>query len=61
MVESANDAAYSLSVAVAGSEERFADMMNERAREIGATGQPFRERLRPLYSPATVHSAYDLA
>ena len=48
MVESANDAAYSLGVAIAGSEERFAEMMNEKAREIGARGQPFRERVGSL-------------
>jgi D-alanyl-D-alanine carboxypeptidase (penicillin-binding protein 5/6) len=60
MVESANDAAYSLSVAVAGSEERFAEMMNEKAREIGARDSHF-ENASGLYVPGHYSSAYDLA
>ena len=60
MVESANDAAYSLSVAVAGSEERFAEMMNEKAREIGALESHF-ENASGLYMPGHTTSAYDLA
>jgi D-alanyl-D-alanine carboxypeptidase (penicillin-binding protein 5/6) len=60
MVESANDAAYSLAVGIAGSEERFAEMMNEKAREIGALESNF-ENASGLYAPGHVASAYDLA
>lgn len=60
MVESANDAAYSLAVAIAGSEDRFAEMMNEKAREIGAQDSHF-ENASGLYVPGHCASAYDLA
>ncbi len=60
LVESANDAAYSLSVAVAGSEEKFAEMMNAKAREIGALESHF-ENASGLYVPGHRMSAYDLA
>lgn len=42
LVESANDAAFALSEAVGGTEERFADIMNQKAREIGAERSTFR-------------------
>ena len=35
MLESANDAAAAIAIGVAGSVEAFADMMNEKARELG--------------------------
>jgi len=60
MVESANDAAYSLAVAIAGSEDRFAEMMNEKARDIGAQDSHF-ENASGLYVPGHCTSAYDLA
>jgi serine-type D-Ala-D-Ala carboxypeptidase (penicillin-binding protein 5/6) len=60
MIESANDAAYSLAVAVAGSEERFAEIMNEKAHEIGARDSHF-ENASGLHMPNHVSSAYDLA
>jgi len=60
LVESANDAAYSLAVAIAGSEEQFADMMNEKALEIGAMDSHF-ENASGLYVPGHRASAYDLA
>ena len=60
LVESANDAAYSLGVAMAGSEEAFADMMNEKAREIGAVDSHF-ENASGLYLPGHRASAWDLA
>ncbi|OPY66268.1 MAG: D-alanyl-D-alanine carboxypeptidase DacB precursor [Syntrophorhabdaceae bacterium PtaU1.Bin034] len=60
MVESANDAAYSLAVAIGGSEEEFARMMNEKAREIGARDSNF-ENASGLYLPGHRSSAYDLA
>jgi len=60
LVQSANDAAYSLGVAMAGSEEAFADMMNEKAREIGAVDSHF-ENASGLYLPGHRASAWDLA
>ena len=60
MVQSANDAAYSLAVAIAGGEDRFAEMMNEKAREIGAQDSHF-ENASGLYVPGHRASAYDLA
>lgn len=60
MVESANDAAYSLGVAIGGSEAGFADMMNAKAREIGARDTHF-ENASGLYLPDHRTSAYDLA
>src|SRR5271157_3627293 len=60
IVESANDAAYSLSVAIGGSEEKFAEMMNEKAHEIGAFDSNF-ENASGLYVPGHFTSAYDLA
>ena len=60
MIESANDAAYSLAVAIGGSEEHFAELMNEKAREIGARDSHF-ENASGLHVPNHVSSAYDLA
>jgi len=60
LVESANDAAYALGVAIGGSEEGFAQLMNEKAREIGANDSHF-ENASGLYVPGHVVSAYDLA
>ena len=60
LVQSANDAAYSLGVAMAGSEGAFADMMNEKAREIGAVDSHF-ENASGLYLPGHRASAWDLA
>ena len=41
MLKSANDIANQLAIEMAGSLEAFADMMNERAEEIGCTGTHF--------------------
>ena len=41
LLASANDAAYSLAVHIGGSIEGFADMMNERARELGCQDTHF--------------------
>ena len=41
MLQSANDAATALAVLAAGSVERFADMMNDRAAEMGLTSTHF--------------------
>jgi len=42
VVQSGNDAAIALAEGIAGTEENFAKMMNERAREIGLTKSTFR-------------------
>jgi serine-type D-Ala-D-Ala carboxypeptidase (penicillin-binding protein 5/6) len=60
MVESANDAAYTLGEAIAGSEEKFAVMMNEKAREIGAMNTHFRNA-SGLYLPGHYTTCWDLA
>jgi len=60
LVNSANDAAFALAVAMAGSEKEFADLMNEKAHEIGATDSHF-ENASGLYLPGHRTSAYDLA
>ena len=41
ILKSANDAAVALAEAVAGSEDKFVAMMNERARQIGAMNSRF--------------------
>lgn len=60
MLGSANDAAVALAEAVAGSVERFAGLMNERARAAGATGSTF---VVPhgLHHPGHLTTARDLA
>jgi serine-type D-Ala-D-Ala carboxypeptidase (penicillin-binding protein 5/6) len=60
LVESANDAAFALSEAVAGSEERFADIMNQKAREIGAEHSHFRNA-SGLFVPGQHTTCWDLA
>jgi len=60
MVESANDAAYTLGLAIAGSEEDFATMMNEKAREIGAINTHFKNA-SGLYVPGHYSTCWDLA
>ena len=60
MVESANDAAYALGVAIAGSEEDFAAMMNDKARDIGAINTHFKNA-SGLYVPGHYSTCWDLA
>jgi D-alanyl-D-alanine carboxypeptidase (penicillin-binding protein 5/6) len=60
MVESANDAAYTLGVAMAGSEENFSAMMNEKAREIGALNTHFKNA-SGLFVPGHYSTCWDLA
>lgn len=60
MVESANDAAYALSVKIAGDEESFAEMMNQKAAEIGARNTHFKNA-SGLFVPGQHTSCYDLA
>ncbi|MFQ3612071.1 MAG: D-alanyl-D-alanine carboxypeptidase family protein, partial [Fimbriimonadales bacterium] len=60
MLRSANDAAVALAEHVAGSVEAFAQLMNERAKELGATRTHF---VNPhgLHDPRHRSTAYDLA
>ena len=60
MLTSGNDAAIELSILVSGSPEKFAELMNEKAREIGANNTNF---VNPNGLPAKNHytTAYDLA
>lgn len=60
MVESANDAAYTIGVAIAGSEESFAVMMTEKAREIGALNTRFKNA-SGLFEPGHYSTCWDLA
>ena len=60
MLMSANDAALALAIAVAGSENEFLVMMNERAAEIGCTDTHFTTSYG-LSDVNNVTSAYDLA
>ncbi len=41
MVESANDAAYALAIYHSGSVEAFSELMNQKAKELGATNSNF--------------------
>lgn len=60
MLRSGNDAAVTLAIEVAGSVEAFADIMNERAKEIGARNSHF---VNPhgLHDDNHYTTAYDLA
>lgn len=60
MLESANDAAVAIAEHLAGSEERFAEWMNEKARSLGATGTHF-VNSHGLHDPAHYSTARDLA
>ena len=60
MLSSANDVAVALAIAIAGSVSEFADMMNERAREMGAK-RPSYKNPSGLHDPDHFASAYDLA
>ena len=59
MLPSGNDAGAAIAVHMAGSIEKFADMMNEEARRLGATGTHF---MNPhgLNDPNHYTTAYDL-
>ncbi len=60
MLRSANDAAVALAEHVAGSVESFAELMNEKAKSLGATRTRF---VNPhgLHDPRHRSTAYDLA
>ena len=59
LVTSANDAAKALAVVVAGSEEKFAALMNEEAKKIGATHSRF-VNSTGLHDTAHYSTLYDL-
>lgn len=60
LLESANDAAVALGKEMAGTIPAFAEMMNQKAKELGAKNTTF---VNPngLHDPAHVSTAYDLA
>ncbi|RYG17024.1 D-alanyl-D-alanine carboxypeptidase, partial [bacterium] len=60
MLRSANDGCYAVAVQLAGSVEKFSDMMNERARQIGCTGTHFHNP-NGLNDPEHYTTARDLA
>ncbi len=59
-LESANDAAVALGIAMAGNVDDFAVMMNEKAKELGAKNTNFRNP-NGLHLEGHVTTAYDLA
>lgn len=59
MITSYNDCGVILAEMIAGSESAFCDMMNEKAREIGATNTNF-ENCHGLHSDDHYTTAYDL-
>lgn len=59
LVKSANDCAVILAEYIAGSEEKFVDMMNERAKELGATHTHFANP-HGLHEDNHYTTAYDL-
>lgn len=60
LLRSANDAAVALAEHVAGSEESFVQMMNQKAREIGASQTNF-VNVTGLDAEKHLSTAYDLA
>ena len=60
LTKSANDCAEALAIHISGSVEKFVEMMNKRARELGALNTNF---VNPhgLTDPDHVTTAYDLA
>ena len=60
LIGSANDAAVALAEAVAGSEERFVELMNTKAIEIGATNTRF-INANGLPGPGQYITVHDLA
>lgn len=59
MITSYNDCGVILAELIAGSESAFCDMMNEKARQIGATNTHF-ENCHGLHSDDHYTTAYDL-
>jgi D-alanyl-D-alanine carboxypeptidase (penicillin-binding protein 5/6) len=60
MIESANDAAYTIASHIGGTEESFARMMNEKARSIGAYDSNFRNA-SGLFVEGQYTTCWDLA
>ncbi|MBA4417448.1 MAG: hypothetical protein C0392_06020 [Syntrophus sp. (in: bacteria)] len=60
MVESANDAAYTIATYVGGTEENFARLMNEKVKAIGALNSNFRNA-SGLSADNHYTTCYDLA
>lgn len=60
MLRSANDGCYAVAVKLAGSVDKFSEMMNARAREIGCTGTHFHNP-NGLNDPEHYTTARDLA
>ncbi|MBR2354750.1 MAG: D-alanyl-D-alanine carboxypeptidase [Clostridia bacterium] len=60
MLSSANDAATAIAIAVGGSEERFCDLMNQTAREMGLQSTRF-ENPHGLYHEEHYTTAEELA
>lgn len=60
LIKSANDAAVALAEAVAGSEEKFAELMNKKARSLGARNSNFKTS-SGLPSKGQYTTAYDMA
>ena len=60
MVASANDAAAVMAVHIAGSQERFVEMMNEKALQLGCTNSNF-TNVHGLFDEAQYSTARDLA
>lgn len=60
LLQSANDAATAIAIAVAGSVEAFADMMNDRAAQMGLEDTHFTNP-HGLYDEEHYTTAYDLA
>ena len=60
IIASGNDACVALAEGIAGSEENFADMMNEKAGEIGMTSTNF-TNASGINDPDNVSTARDIA
>jgi D-alanyl-D-alanine carboxypeptidase len=60
MIRSANDSCVAIAEAVGGSEKNFVDMMNARAKQLGAKDTHFTNP-HGLHNPQHYTTAYDLA
>jgi D-alanyl-D-alanine carboxypeptidase (penicillin-binding protein 5/6) len=60
MLESANDAAVAIAEHIGGTEERFVELMNQKAQAIGATHTHFANS-HGLHDPNHYTTAHDLA
>jgi len=60
LLKSANDAAEAIAIGIAGSEEKFVAMMNERVRELGLKNTHYTNP-HGLHNDDHYTSAYDLA